>query len=80
MTPGERKWLERLRIEGIAIRPRFGAKPMVQCVRKGWSEMFWRDAGTKEELTTEQVVARKFQGVETAERLTDAGKAALEGS
>ncbi len=77
MTPGQRKWLERLRVEGIAIRPRFGAFPMAMCVRKGWSEMFWRDASTKEELTVEQVVAHEFQECEVAERITDAGKEAL---
>lgn len=77
MTPGEREWLKHLLTTGAAVRPRHGAAPMAQCIRKGWSKSFWRDTETKMEMTAEEVIVRKFQGVESAQRITDAGREAL---
>lgn len=79
MTPGQRRWLERLKAEGTAVRPRYGSFPMAQCVRLGWTAGFWRDAATKEELTVAEVIERKWVGVELGERITEAGLAALDG-
>lgn len=76
MTPGQRKWLERLRC-GPQSRPRFGAYPMAQCVRNGWSRMQWVDKTSKAELGTDEVVERKFQNVEVIEYITEAGLSAL---
>lgn len=77
MTPGKRRWLERLRDDGPQQRPRFGAFPMAECKRNGWTEGQWTDAASRRPLTIEEVIARKWVGVILLEHITEAGLSAL---
>lgn len=77
MTPGEQRWLEKL-LEGPQVRPRYGALPVVQCIRNGWSEAFWRDAETGQDLTMKEAIERKMVGTILMDRITNKGRAALE--
>lgn len=78
MTPGQFRWLLKLRNEGPQKRPRYGAFPCAECVRKGWTEGWWIDRETGERLSAEDVVARKFKGIHIEEDITEHGRAVLD--
>lgn len=77
MTPGQRRWLERLRDDGPQRRPRYGARPCAECKRKGWTAAMWVDHRTGDALTHAQVVNRSSEGCHVREAITDAGREVL---
>lgn len=77
MTPGQRRWLEKLRREGPQRRSRHAGAPPVVCKRNGWTKGQWVDAETLIPLTVPQVIDRKFKGVFVIESITDAGRKML---
>ena len=77
MTPGQRRWLEKLRDDGPQRRPRYGAVPCCECYRKGWSAGMWVDDNSGVEVVRADVVARNFDGVHNENFITDAGRETL---
>ncbi len=77
MTPGQRRWLNRLIDEGRSRRPRYGAHPCAVSRRRGWTEGVWVDDMTGTPIERDEVIARKFEGVHVEEMITVAGVAAL---
>lgn len=77
MTPGQRKWLEKLAADGPQRRPRYGSYPCCLCYLRGWTHSKWVDDETGQEVSREEVVRRKFSGVHTKDYITDAGREAL---
>ncbi len=80
MTPGQRRWLGKLRDDGPQRRPRFGALPCDVCKRQGWSKGQWIDSATGGALTRDEAIKRGFEGAHVEELITDAGRAALAGA
>jgi hypothetical protein len=79
MTPGQQRWLEKLRDRGPQERPRYGAYPCVVCHRAGWADSRWEDAKSGEVLSCDAVAERGFQNVRIVSFITEAGLAALNG-
>jgi hypothetical protein len=77
MTPGQKRWLEKLQSSGRQSRPRYGALPCSVCYRNGWTKAVCIDTQTGEEITKEQLIARKFDGCHFEEIITAEGVAVL---
>ena len=60
MTPGQRRWLEKLQDEGAQRRPRYGAYPCSECKRKGWTDGEWIEDSTGKQLSVDKVVCLRF--------------------
>lgn len=77
MTPGQIRWLEKLRDTGRRRHPRYGALPCCVCYRNGWTEGLWIDSRSGAVISMETVIDRQFVGVHNEVQITGPGRMAL---